>query len=70
MDSFLRKLLTAVPKKELDDMILKFREDMKTFDVLEIAKNTSVKFVSQDGVQNYNPEDRRPLQFEKQHHSS
>ena len=65
MDTFLRKLLTAVPKKELDDMILKFREDMKSFDVLEIAKNTSVKFVSQDGVHNYNPEDRRALQFVK-----
>jgi hypothetical protein len=46
-------------------MILKFREDMKTLDVLEIAKNTSVKFVSQDGVHNYNPEDRRSLQFVK-----
>jgi hypothetical protein len=65
MDSFLRKLLTSVPKKELDEMILKFREDMKTLDVLEIAKNTSVKFVSQDGVHNYNPEDRRALQFVK-----
>ena len=64
MDSFLRKLLTSVPKKELDDMILKFREDMKTLDVLEIAKNTSVKFVSQDGVHNYNPESRRPFHFE------
>ena len=65
MDSFLRKLLTASPKKELDDMILKFREDIKSLDVLSIAKNTSVKFVSQDGVHNYNPDDRRPLQFVK-----
>ena len=65
MDSFLRKLLTAVPKKELDGMILKFREDMKAFDVIDIAKNTSVKFVSEDGTKNYNPESRRPLQFEK-----
>ena len=65
MDSFLRKLLTSVPKKELDDMILKFREDVKTLDVLLIAKNTSVKFVSADGTHNYNPEDRRPFQFVK-----
>jgi hypothetical protein len=64
MDSFLRKLLTNVPKKELDDMILKFREDMKTFDVLDIAKNTSVKFVSQDGTKNYNPDSRTPFHFE------
>lgn len=64
MDSFLRKLLTDVPKKELDDMILKFREDMKTFDVLDIAKNTSVKFISQDGTKNYNPDSRLPFHFE------
>jgi DNA polymerase elongation subunit (family B) len=65
MDAFLRKLLTAVPKKDLDDMILEFRDKVKTLDVLEIAKNTSVKFVSQDGSKNYNPETRRPFQFEK-----
>ena len=64
MDSFLRKLLTDVPKKELDAMILKFREEMKAFDVLDIAKNTSVKFVSEDGTQNYDPDNRSPLHFE------
>ena len=65
MDGFLRKLLTSTPKKELDEMILKFREDMKVLPVLEIAKNTSVKFVSQDGTKNYNPESRKPFTFEK-----
>lgn len=65
MDGFLRKLLTSAPKKELDAMILKFKEDMKAFPVVEIAKNTSVKFVSQDGKHNYNPENRGPFQFVK-----
>ena len=65
MDSFFRKFLTNSPKEELNEMILKFREDIKTFDVLDIAKNTSVKFVSQDGTKNYNPESRRPFNFEK-----
>ena len=65
MKDFFIKLLTDSSKKELDDMILKFKENVKTLDVLEIAKNTSVKFVSQDGVHNYNPENRRPLQFVK-----
>ena len=46
-------------------MILKFREDIKTLDVIDIAKNTSVKFVSQDGTKNYNPESRKPFNFEK-----
>lgn len=65
MDGFLRKLLTSTPKAELDEMILKFRENVKTLPVLEIAKNTSVKFVSQDGTKNYNPENRKPFRFEK-----
>jgi DNA polymerase elongation subunit (family B) len=64
MDLFLRKLLTATPKAEIDDMILKMREDVKILPVVEIAKNTSVKFVSRDGTKNYNPENRRPLHFE------
>lgn len=64
MDSFLRKLLTSAPKAEIDDMVLKIREEVKTLPVFDIAKNTSVKFVSKDGVHNYNPESRRPLNFE------
>lgn len=44
MDAFLRKLLTDTPKKEIDDMVLKFREDIKTFDVLDIPKKYFCKF--------------------------
>lgn len=65
MDGFLRKLLTSTPKKELDEMILKFREDVKVIPVIDLAKNTSVKFVSQDGTKNYNPDSRKPFHFEK-----
>lgn len=65
MDGFFRKLLTSTPKKELDDMILKFKEDMKKFEVVDIAKNTSIKFISKDGVKNYNPESRKCFHFEK-----
>lgn len=64
LDLFLRKLLTSTPKAEIDDMILKVREEVKTLPVIEIAKNTSVKFVSRDGMSNYNPDSRRPLHFE------
>jgi DNA polymerase elongation subunit (family B) len=63
-DLFLRKLLTNTPKMEIDDMILKMCEDIKTLPVIEIAKNTSVKFVSRDGNKNYNPDDRTSLHFE------
>lgn len=65
MDAFLRKLLTSTPKEQLDEMILKFKEEAKTLPVIELAKNTSVKFVSQDGTKNYNPDSRVSFKFEK-----
>lgn len=65
MEAFLRKMLGGSPQKELDDMVLAFKEEMKHLPVVEIAKNTSVKFVSKDGVYNYNPEDRKPFQIVK-----
>jgi DNA polymerase elongation subunit (family B) len=62
METFLKKFLCRTPQLELDDMLLKFKEEVKTLDVIEIAKNTSVKFVSEKGT-NYNPESRRPFQI-------
>src|SRR6185369_2256887 len=58
-ETFLKKILTGSGKDELDEMILKFREEVKTLDIIEIAKNTSVKYVSQDGKTNYYPENRK-----------
>lgn len=62
LENFLKQILLEIPKVELDDLILKFKEEVKTLDVLQIAKNTSVKFISGDGKYNYNPESRRPFQ--------
>ena len=65
MDLFVRKLLSSAPKKELDEMILKFRDEIDKFDIIDIAKTTSVKFISLDNTKNYNPPDRKPFQFIK-----
>ena len=62
MEQFLRDLLSAHSKEQLDETLLQFKEKIKTLPVFEIAKNTSVKFVSQDGKYNYNPDTRRPFQ--------
>ncbi len=62
METFLKKFLCRTPQPELDDMLLKFKEEVKTLNVVDIAKNTSVKFVSEKGV-SYNPESRRPFQI-------
>jgi DNA polymerase elongation subunit (family B) len=62
MDKFLRKILTNAPQSELDEMILEFKKKVPTLDVFDIAKNTSVKFVSKKGT-NYNPESRRKFEI-------
>src|ERR1035437_5079828 len=58
MKLFLEKILTDCPQKQLDEMILDFKAKIPSFNVIELAKNTSVKFVSRSGT-NYNPTDRR-----------
>jgi hypothetical protein len=63
LGDFLKNILMEIPKLELDDLLLKFKETIKDLDVIQIAKNTSVKFVSGDGAHNYNPESRRPFQI-------
>jgi hypothetical protein len=62
MKSFLEKILTDCPQKELDEMILDFKAKIPKLDVIELAKNTSVKFVSRSG-KNYNPDSRRMFQI-------
>ena len=58
MKQFLIDLLKKVPKEQLDKNILEFKESIKTLSVIDIAKNTSVKFVSQTTKKNYNPPKR------------
>jgi len=65
MEGFLRNLLQGVSQQKLDEDILTFKDSIKNIDVIAIAKNTSVKFVSQDGKHNYNPESRKPFQIIK-----
>jgi hypothetical protein len=62
MKLFLEKILTDCPQKQLDEMILDFKAKIPSFNVIELAKNTSVKFVSRSGT-NYNPTDRRMFQI-------
>jgi DNA polymerase elongation subunit (family B) len=63
LEQFLKDVLNKKPKAELDDNILKFKENMKSFNISDIAKSTSVKFVSLIADKNYNPENRKPFQI-------
>lgn len=65
MQKFLDDMLRKLPKDQIDASILEFKDKMSTYPVIEIAKNTSVKFISQDKVNDYNPKSRQPFQMIK-----
>lgn len=58
MLQFLQDLLRKVSKDIIDESILNFKEKMSSYSIFELAKNTSVKFISQNNKTNYDPKDR------------
>ena len=63
MKQFLIDLLKNVDKETINNNILQFKDDMKNFGVIELAKNTSVKFKSETTKVDYNPKSRQPFQI-------
>ena len=64
MKQFLIDLLKKVDQETINNNILQFKEDMKDFGVIELAKNTSVKFKSDAAKKvDYNPKSRQPFQI-------
>ena len=61
MKQFLIDLLNKVEKQVVDDKILTFKEEIPKMGVMDIAKNTSVKYISHKGDINYYPKDRQPF---------
>lgn len=58
MKEFLNGVLHKAPEKVLSDKIIEFKNAFDEYSIIEIAKNTSVKFKSKDGKHDYNPESR------------
>ena len=56
-------ILNKTDKNIIDESILKLEKDLKTFNIIDIAKNTSVKFISLDKESNYDPVGRTPFQY-------
>jgi len=63
MHGFLIDLLKKVDKETIDKNILDFKESIKTLNVIDIAKNTSVKFNSQDKTKVYDSNKRPAFKF-------
>jgi hypothetical protein len=55
----LNMLLRKVSKDTIDDRILAMEKEIKTLPVEDIAKNTSVRYISAKGDSNYNPAGRK-----------
>lgn len=65
MKQFLMDLLTEVSPAIIDDKILQFKDDINKLSIIDIAKNTSVKFVSLDKLKDYDPGKRAAFNFVK-----
>lgn len=55
----LNMILRHCAQNEIDDRILQMEKEIKTLPTDEIAKNTSVTFISKKGDANYNPPNRK-----------
>lgn len=71
MSEMIMLILNDSPKKSVDKLIIKFKEDMMKFDVIDVAKNgpATMKSKKPDKVTgkiiDFNPEDRHPFSFIK-----
>lgn len=59
----LDSILRGVPREELDERIMKFEENIESYSINDLAKTSSVKFISTNGVTDYNPTGRKLFQF-------
>tara|TARA_S200002703_G_scaffold159139_1_gene171592 strand:+ start:4200 stop:5183 length:984 start_codon:yes stop_codon:yes gene_type:complete len=65
MLQFLQDILKKVSKDVINKSILDFKDKMPEYNIFELAKNTSVKFISQNNKTNYNPNERHPFNMVK-----
>jgi hypothetical protein len=70
LENAIRKMLTHRPKKEVDALIIKFKDEMLSMDVVNISKNAPAKFSSKPTKNRpyellYDPPEREPFTFVK-----
>ena len=63
MKEILIDFLKNVDEQTINKKILDFKSKMKEYTIIELAKNTSVKFKSLDKKKDYNPKGRQPFQI-------
>ena len=59
----LENLLRGFPRQDLEERLLTFEETINVHPIFDLSKTSSVRFISKDGLKNYNPKNRTPFQF-------
>lgn len=59
----LDELLRGVAREILEEKLMHFEETIDTHTIYDLAKTSSVKYISRDGLKNYNPMGRKVFQF-------
>lgn len=59
----LEELLRNAPREELEEKLMLFEETIDKHNIFDLSKTSSVKFISRDGLKNYNPRGRKLFQF-------
>ena len=65
MEKFLQDILRKTPKEIIDVNILGLLDDLPNASIIDIAKNTSVRFTSKDKKTNFNPVTRNKFKYIK-----
>lgn len=63
--SFMKNILDEIPSSDIDKSILSFERKLKQVPVIELAKNTSVHFQSDDGNHIYHDNKRKRFEYYK-----
>ncbi len=56
-------ILRGVSRDILDEKIMAFEESIDSHTIVDLAKTSSVRFISKSGEDNYNPKGRKQFQF-------
>lgn len=58
-------ILRGANRDDLDEKIMAFEETIDSHSIFDLAKTSSVKYISKSGEENYNPKGRKLFQFVK-----
>ena len=65
LEKFLKDILYRAGETKISQDVLEIKNNINNYSVLDLAKNTSVKFFSEKKNENFNPKNRKPFTIGK-----